>query len=450
MNNNTLQRDMTRGPLLPQMISFTLPFILANLLQTFYTMADLAIVGHFAPEGDLAAVSISGQVAMLLTLVGINLANGGQVYSAQLFGQNRRDEINEAVGTFFSFVAIAALVAAALCIFLARPVLGWLNTPELSFDAASGYLRICGVGMIFVFGYNAVCAILRGFGQSMAPTVFVAISSVMNILGDLILVKGLHMGALGAAYATAGSQFLAFLVSLIFLYRNREEAGFDFRLSSFRIHADKLRVILKLAFPLIVMQIALNVSMLLVGSYINRFGVAAASVAGIGNKLYSIVNIVSGAFCAAMATIVGQNIGAGQTDRIRHAMLISVVIDLCFFALIAAAALGAPRFVFRIFTAEEDIIELAPHYLRIAVWAYLSFALMHPTLGLINGVGNTTLNMIIGVLDGVVARIGLSMLLGNRLGMWGYFWGYSLAGLVSVILNWAYYFSGKWKYRKLL
>ena len=441
---------MTRGPLLPQMIAFTVPFVLANLLQTLYTIADLAIVGHFAPEGDLAAVSISGQVTILMTLIGISVANGGQIYTAQLLGQGRKKDLNTAIGTFLSFTAILAVAVSLLCLALGRSVLRWLNTPAPSVAAAGQYLTVCSLGMVFVFGYNAICAVLRGMGESKAPTVFIAVCAGMNVLGDLLLVMGLGLGALGAAIATAVSQFSAFLLALGFLYRRRAEAGFDFRRASFRIRREPLAVTVRLSLPLVIMQVALNVSMLFVSAYINGFGVAAASIAGIGNKLYSIVTTVSSAFSAAMATIVGQNIGAGQTDRIRQAMGISVVINLAFFAVIAGICLLFPRFVFGIFTDEEGIAALAPQYLRIAVWAYLAFALMHPVLGLINGVGNTPLNLVIGVLDGVAARIGLSLLLGSRLGMWGYFWGYCLAGYVSVILGWGYYFTGRWKRRRLL
>ncbi len=450
MKEHALQRDLTRGPLLPQMISFTIPFVLANLLQTMYTIADLAIVGHFAPEGDLAAVSISGQITMLMTLIGVSLASGGQIYTAQLLGQGRKKDLNSAIGTFLSFTAIVAVAVAALGIALGRSLLRWLNTPGESYASAAQYLIICCFGMLFVFGYNAVCAVLRGMGESRAPTAFIAVFALLNVFGDLLLVKGMGMGATGAAIATAISQLAAFLLALLYLYRRRAEAGFDFRRTTFRIRPGPLGITVRLALPLIVMQLAINISMLVVNSYINDFGVAAASVAGIGNKLYSIVSTVSGAFSAAMATIVGQNIGARQTGRIRQAMRISVVINLAFFAVIALVSLLYPRFVFRIFTGEEDIVALATQYLHIAVWVYLAFALMHPALGLINGVGNTSLNLVIGVLDGVAARIGLSLLLGSRLGMWGYFWGYCLAGYVSVLLSWIYYFSGRWTRRALL
>lgn len=450
MKENKVIHNLTEGPLFRQVVSFTIPFVLANLLQTLYTIADLAIVGHCSQSEALAAVSVSGQVTMLMTIVGNMIASGGQIFIAQLIGQRRNREINRTSGTFLTLSFLTSVVVAvAGCIF-ARDILAWLNTPAEAIDAAADYLGICSAGMIFVFGYNAVCAILRGMGQSKAPLVFVGITAALNVVGDLILVFGLDMGAKGAAIATVISQAIALFLALRFLYQRREQAHFDFKPASFLPDREKLFVIIKLALPLIAMQLAINISMLYVSSFINAYGVAAASCSGVGNKMFSVVNVVSSAFNASLATIVGQNIGAGRNDRVKKALFVALLINLAFFILVAFLVLVFPEAVFRVFTNDPEVLAMARPYLRIAVWAYLGFALMHPALGLITGVGNTVLNMVIGVLDGVAARVGLSLLLGERLGVWGYFWGFSLAGFVSVIFAWAYVFSGRWKKRKLL
>ncbi len=445
MKNKALVRDMTEGKLFPLLLSFTLPFMLSNLLQTLYTVADLAIVGHCSQTGALAAVSISSQVTMLLTLVSTSLANGGQVYIAQLIGQQRQRELNEATGTFLSFSVALSLLFTLLGVAFARPMLAWMNTPAEAFEPAVDYLRICSLGFLFIFGYNSVCAVLRGMGESAAPTLFVALSAAVNVVLDLVLVLVFDMGAFGAALATVVSQAAAFVASLVFLYRRREAAQFDFRAASFRPRADKLRVIVKLSLPLIIMQFGINVSMMYVNSHINVFGTAAASVSGIGNKLYSVVNIVSSAFGGAMATIVGQNAGAGRYDRAKSSLYMATGVTLTFFALVSAVSLLAPEAVFRVFTNDADVLAMARPYLRIAIWAYLAFSLMQPAMGLINGVGHTSLNLAVGLLDGVIARIGLSLGLGAAFGLWGYFWGYCLAGMVSVLLCWGYFFSGRWK-----
>lgn len=450
MKTKIQTQDLTQGPLGRQLIAFTLPLVLANLLQTLYTLVDLAVVGHFAGSGALAAVSVSGQITIFFTLVGTSFASGGQIYVAQLVGHQRRGELGAAIGTILSFVLLCSLVFAALGVGLCDTALGWLNTPAEALDDAADYLRICSVGLIFLFGYNAVCAALRGMGESKAPTWFIAVSAAVNVVGDLLLVAVFDMGAAGAAIATAVSQAAAFALSLWYLLRRSSPDTFEFKLRDLRIEGERLRVMVKLALPLVLMQVSIHLSMLYISAYINDFGTAAASLSGVGNKLNSVMTMVSGAFGTAMATVVGQNIGAGKIDRIRRSIRITTLINLAVFALIAVVVLVFPRAVFAIFTSDAEILDLAPQYLRIAVWSYLFFSLMSPSNGLINGVGNTMLNLGISIMDGVVARVGLSLLLGHIYGMWGYFAGYCLAGVVSVILGWLYVWSGKWTEHKLL
>lgn len=450
MKEKIQTKDLTHGPLFKQLIVFTLPLVLANLLQTLYTLVDLAVVGRFAGSEALAAVSVSGQITIFFTLIGTSFANGGQIYVAQLVGQGRKKELGAATGTLLSFVLLCSVVVAALGVGLCETALGWLNTPQEAFDGAADYLRICSVGLIFLFGYNAVCAVLRGMGESKAPTWFIAVSAAVNVVGDLVLVAVFDMGAAGAAWATAISQAAAFGVSLWYLLRRSGPDTFAFKLRDMRIQREKLGVIVKLALPLVLMQVSIHLSMLYISAFINDYGTAAASLAGVGNKLTSVMSMVSGAFGTAMATVVGQNIGAGRIDRIRRSIGMSTAVNLAFFVLIAVVVLVFPRSVFLLFTTDEAILSLAPQYLRIAVWSYLFFALMSTSNGMINGVGNTMLNLGISVMDGVVARIGLSLLLGRHFGMWGYFAGYCLAGGVSVILGWIYVWSGAWKKRKLL
>ncbi len=441
---------MTEGPLLRKILHFSLPLILANLLQTVYTLADLAIIGQFTDSAELAAVSVSGQITIFLTIVGNMLCNGGQVYVAQLVGQKRYKDISSCIGTLFVFILLCGLAMAVLGVAFARPMLRLLNTPAESFESAVRYLSVCSIGLIFLFAGNAICAALRGLGDAKAPTVFIAASSVLNIIGDLLLVKQWPMGAFGAALATAASQLFALILALAYLYRKREACHFDFVLSSFRLVPERLRVIISLALPLALQQIALHASMLYVSACINAYGVAAASLAGIGNKLYSVVSVVSGAMNTAMATASGQNLGAGKPARIKKALGICLLISVAVFLLLAFFSLVTPRAVFMLFSRDEAVLSLAPKYLSIAVWAYLFFALMHPVSGLVMGIGNTRLSALIGILDSLLGRVALSVWLGQAFGMWGYFWGHSLAGGVSALLLWGYYFSGRWKSYKAL
>lgn len=452
MQKDNMITDLTQGNLKRQIITFAVPFMLANALQTLYTLVDLIIVGQFVGSVGLSAISISGQITVLIMTVGNGLSNGAQIYISQLVGQKDSEGVSKTIGSTLTTVLLTGIIIGLAGIALAKPILTIINTPEESFKQATEYFMICCIGTVFVFGYNAVCSVLRGMGESKKPMLFIAVASVTNIVLDLLFVAVFKMESAGAAWATIISQAVSFIFALTFLYRRKEAFGFDFKMKSFAIDMKKFKVIIKLGIPLAAMQIFINISMIFCNSYINAYGVAASAVAGVGNKLYSLMGVVTGSFIATVATFVGQNMGAGNYDRIKKTVWYSWGFCTAFFVIVAFFALVFPTQIFRLFTSDAEVLEMAPRYLRISVWLYLSFAWMGPTLGLINGVGFTTLNLIIGILDSVVARIFLSLYLGITLnmGLWGFFWGSALAGFVSVILGAIYFWSGKWKSRSVL
>ncbi len=450
--NKTMIRDLTQGNLTSQMIRFSLPFMASNLMNMLYTLVDLAIVGQFVGSTGLSAISIAGQLTMLFYAVGTGYGNGGQIYVAQLVGQGKKKDLQETIGTLVTFCTILAFVVCAIGIGFARPLLTLLNTPAESMGDAVGYLIICCCGMPVTFVFGTFADMLRGMGDSKRPFMIMAVASCMNVVLDLLFVAVIPWGALGAALATVISQAFSCVFTVSYLYRRREEFGFDFKLKSFRIVGDKLKAATKLSVPLVTMQMAINISMMVVTAFVNDYGVVASAVAGVGGKLNSVMNVVSGATMAATASMVGQNVGAGKLDRAKKSVYVGWGINIVAFALVAAASLLFPRQIFGLFSKDPEVLDLAVDYLRIAVWLFLSFALMAPPLGLINGVGYTSLNLGVALLDGVAARISFSLLLGITAGMGlkGFWLGNALAGYISVIIPGIYFFSGKWKSRKVL
>jgi putative MATE family efflux protein len=451
-NNRTMINDMTQGPLAKQILLYSAPLVLANLLQTLYNLVDLAIVGQVVGSVGLSAVSIAGQITFLLYALGIGLGNGCQILISQQVGSGNIDGVRRTTGTTLTATIILAVVVTALGLIFKNAALRLLNTPDEAWVDATEYMFWCCLGIPFTYGYGSLCAVLRGMGDSKRPMYIIAIAAVTNIVLDLWLVKGLGMRAKGAAIATAVAQLMSFLFALAYLYHHRDSFGFDFKLQSFRIDRPTLKTVVGLAAPLAFMQIAINVSMMCVTSWVNAYGVVASAVTGIGTKLYSVASIITQAMQTAEATVAGQNIAAKKLDRVRHSMLVSVLICIIYWVLLSAVCLLFPKVVFGIFTSDVDVLAMAPSYMIILVVMYLGFALMAPPLGLISGIGNVKLNFIISLADGVVARIGLSLLLAIPLGMglYGYWWGSALAGFVSVIAGWVYFFSGRWKNRKLL
>ena len=258
------------------------------------------------------------------------------------------------------------------------------------------------------------------------------------------------MRAAGAALATVIAQGVSFVISLIYLYKNKERFGFDFKLQSFKPSRERLIPICKLGIPYIAQCLLITCSMMYVNARVNVFGVTASAVDSIGNKLNSIVNIVVGAISVASATMIGQCFGARKLDRIKHCYRACLAICMISCAILCGAYMLFPKQIFRLFSAEADVIAMAPQYMVIAAVWVLSICTMTAPYSVVDGVGNAMLGLVISVLDGVVARIGLCIILGNTMGLPGFWLGNALAGFVTTIMAGVYYYSGLWKKRQLL
>ena len=450
-NKNTLINDLTEGPLSRQIILFSIPLILGNLLHTLYNLVDMAVVGQFVGSEGLSAVATSGQVTMLMYCLGIGLATGGQILIAQQVGAGDREGVRKTIGTSFTFTILLSIAVTALGLIFYTPLLRALNTPEEAWTDAVEYLFWCCLGVPFTYLNGGLSSLLRGMGDSKHPTWFVAAAAIANIILDLVLVAAFGMRAKGAAIATSAAQLIGAAACIVYLYHNRDKLGFDFRLESFRMDRRILVTMLRLAAPLAFQTISINISMIFVNSWVNAYGVIVSAVNGVGTKLYSLATVVTHAMQSAVATFTGQNIAARKQERVVKTMEISTIFTMIFWLCSTAICVFLPKLVFGLFTHEDAVLEMAPGYMLIQIVMYLSFALMSPPLGFITGIGYVSLNLIIAIMDGVVARIGLSLILARLMeGPQAYWWASALAGFVSVIWGWLYFRSGRWKGRKLL
>ena len=254
--------DFTRGEVMPLLFKFFLPFLLANLLNSIYNTVDTIIIGQFVGSSGIVAVTMGGKMLNLFTNIGLAFAGGGQVLISQLVGAGRRDELNATIGTLFSEMFGLSLLFALVTFLFSRRIITWLNTPPEAFESAVVYLRITCAGLPLIFGYNAVSSVLRGMGDSKSPLIFIAIAAFINLVGDLIFIVLFHMGAAGTAIATVLGQGLSLLFSLTVLYRRREHFGFDFRPASFRVDYPKLRVMLRLGYPVALRACCITITQL--------------------------------------------------------------------------------------------------------------------------------------------------------------------------------------------
>ena len=445
-------RDLTEGNLTRQMLAFSIPFMVMNLLQALYNVVDLIVVGRFVGSAGLSAVSMGGLLTEIMLQFGIGIATGGQIYIAQMVGAKRKDKLCPAIMTSFFVIFVAAVIVGTAGCCLDRVFLRWINIPAEAMEYAHGYVFCCSAGIIFLYGYNAVCAVLRGMGNSTMPMLFAAVATVVNVGLDLLFVGVFHWAARGAALATVIAQGVSFFAAVVYLFRVRQTIGLEFSRGMAVFDGEMCRTIIKLGLPMTFMQIAVKGSMMYINSFINAYGVVTSVVVGVGDKLYSVINIVTAAIMASVSAVTAQNMGAAKPERAKQSVILGWKIGCGFVFLVSVLVLAIPQTIFGIFSDDREVIALAPTYLGISLIMYWGFALRCPPSGLIIGVGNTSLNFVIGLIDAVVARIGLSLLLGIvfRMGFWGFVLGNALAGMVSVLLCMCYFFSGRWKTRRVI
>lgn len=444
--------NMTEGSVFRHLWKFALPLLLANCLQTLYTTVDALVVGRFVGTAGLCAVSTCGELIHFYTMIAMGLTSAGQIIIAQFVGKNDKEAISKTIGSLFTLLIVTSLGLTVFCLLALDWQLGLMNVPAEAYSEGRLYTLISGAGLIFVFGYNGVSAVLRGLGDSKRPLVFIGIASIANLILDLLFVAVLNWGAAGAALATILGQGFSLVASLIYLYRRRESFGFDFRPRSFIPVKKYMTMLLRLGGPMAVQFAVIMISVIYISSQINLFGVAASAANGVANKLENIVRIVSNSVSTAASAMIAQNIAARKIDRCNKILGYSMVICVLWAALCSAAIYLFPRQIFSLFDTNTEVLNFALIFAPAGVVCYMGNGIRATANALMNGIGFASLSLVTGLLDSVVARIGFSILLGYVLdmGILGFWYGSALAGYVPIVIGFIYYLTGKWKTHKLI
>lgn len=447
MHESSIIHDMTKGNVFKQLITFSVPFMLANVLQIFYNIVDMIIVGQFIGSQGLSAVSIGADLVHLQLLICMGFSSAGQIVVSQYVGQKNEAGLSRFIGTLFSSLFIMGIIMTIAALLAESSLLNLLNTPAEALQDAKRYCNICFAGAIFSYGYNVIASILRGMGDSGRPLLFVAIASVINLVLDLLFVGVFRLGTAGAALATIIGQAVSLIISIVYLYRHRVQFCFDFHPKSFQIDYSSLVMLFKLGLPLALQSAAISTSQLFVSSNINSYGLVVSAVNGIGGKIGQTGVVVTSAVSSAGSSMIGQNLAARKRDRITKVVYHSLGISLIYCGLLSLIIAIFPEQVFSLFNSEPEILAMSHTYVIIAVLNFMGFALRNPMMGLINGLGCAKLAMFIGIMDGIVSRVCLALLLGEvlNMGIMGYWLGNVFAGYMPFIIGGVFFFSGLWK-----
>lgn len=443
--------NLTTGSVSKKLIAFAIPLLLANLLQSFYSVVDMLVVGRIVGETGLAAISNASMVSFIINSVCIGLTMGGTVLIAQYKGAGDTAGQGETVGTLFSLTLIASVLVTAAALSVYRPLFGLLNIPDEAMEDACGYMKIICCGTIFVFGYNAVCSIMKGIGDSKSPLYFVRIAAAVNIFLDLLLVGPFALGTEGAAYATVFSQGISFVIAVIHL--KRRSFVFDFRPGHFVIRKEKLAAILTVGLPTAIQMVVVNISYLVVTGMLNRFGVSVAAASGVGLKVNTFAGMPCWAIGQAVTAMAGQNMGAGDIGRVRETTRIGLCLNLAVTLVVVLFVQMFAGPIIMLFDPESaEVVRDGILYLRICCGINsLIYAAMYTFDSFAIGVGSANVAMLNALLDAVAVRLPVGWLLAFPFAFdfSGVYLGQALSPILPAMVGLLYFRSKKWEGRNL-
>ena len=439
----SLHRDFTQGNVLRHLVRFGVPFLLSNLLQALYNVTDMLVVGNFSTVQALAGVTNGGQITNVVVMIVAGLTVGGTILVGQYYGAKREKDISATIGTLFTVLGLLAVMFTVVIIALADPILRMIQTPDTVMDEARAYLKICMMGNIFIFGYNAVAAVQRGLGDAKRPLIFVGIACVINVVLDIWFVKELGMGAAGAAWATIIAQGVSVLMAATYLARNK--FLFDFKWRSFTIHPEKFRLIFKIGLPSSMQALVVSVSFLTLTALTNGFGDSASAAGGVVGKLNSFAILPVLAIQQSISAISAQNIGAGRYDRAMESLKKGILFSFILGATVFAIVQWIPDQLIALFSKDAKVISDGVAYLRAFSFDYLLVPFVFSFGGLVIASGHTIFSLILALLSSVILRIPAAWLLSSVMGLAGVGLGAPIATLGSSFLGLWFVLSGRWR-----
>ncbi|MDO4942123.1 MAG: MATE family efflux transporter [Lachnospiraceae bacterium] len=370
-----MQKNLTEGSLVKNLVAFSLPYLLSCFLQTFYGLADLFIAGQFNGAATISAVSIGSQVTHMLTVIIAGLAMGTTITISQAVGAQNRKRAAKAIGNTVVIFFIFAMIATLGLLIGTNGIIGILSTPPEAVDQTRQYLMICFAGVPFITAYNVISSVFRGLGDSKSPMYFVAIAGVLNIILDYALIGMFHMGAAGAAIATVASQAVSVVIAVFAL--RRFELGVRFGRKDLKVQKSVFEMILKIGIPIAAQDGFIQVSFLIITAIANGRGVTAAASVGIVEKIISFLFLVNSAMLSSVSAIAAQNIGAGKRNQAKKVLYYGILISVSFgiFATVVCELFTTP--IIGLFVKNDPaVVVMGVQYLRSYIFDCI-FAAVH-------------------------------------------------------------------------
>lgn len=430
--------DFTQGSILKKLVAFMMPVLGALILQAAYGAVDLLVVGRFGSTSGLSAVSTGSQVLNLVTFVVVQFAMGITVLIARYLGEKKPEKIGAVIGGGAIVFTIISVVLFIVMVCFAHPISILMQAPEEAVDLTASYVRICGGGIFFIVAYNLLSAIFRGLGDSKSPLLFVLVACIVNVVGDLALVAGLHMDAAGAAIATVSAQALSGVFAVVLLIK--KELPFSIARKDFRLNP-QCKKFLKIGLPLALQEFLTQVSFLALCAFVNRLGLEASSGYGVACKIVNFAMLVPSALMQSMASFVSQNIGAGKKKRAKKSMFTGIGVGLVVGCLVFALVMLKGDMLAGFFSTDAAVIENGYAYLKGFALETIVTAILFSMVGYFNGNNKTIWVMTQGLIQTLLVRLPLAYFMSiqpnaslTKIGL-----AAPISTMVGVVLNIGFY-----------
>lgn len=443
--------DFTVGNIPRHLITFAVPMLIGNLLQTFYNTVDSIWVGRFLGPGALAAVSVSFPVLFLFVAFATGLGIGNNVMVAQYLGAKREEDVRKTITnalTVFTLIGILTMVVGLL---FHERLLRLIQTPPEILPMASSYLVIFLMGLPFLFLYNAINTIFQGMGNSQTPLRLLIYATVLNVILDPLLILGVkpfpRLGIAGAALATTIAQGFSGILGLFFL----KSTSFVCFKRGYYFSARLSGIMFKLGLPAGIQQTILSLGFLTMSAIVNSFGKNVIAAFGAGSRVDQFAFLPAMTFSLAISSVAGQNLGALNFDRARDVARWGAIISSLFAVVATVVVFLVTPSIIHIFTTDPEVVRLGIVYLRIVSFSYLPLALMFAYNGFLRGAGDTMQTMLNTILALWAVRIPLAKLLSSlpvfaERGIWI---SQIVGPLVGFLVAYVYYLSGRWEQKIL-
>lgn len=439
-------QDMTVGNPSSVLIKFIIPLLIGNIAQQMYNTVDSIVVGHYIGDTALAAVGASMPIINLILALFMGVSTGAGIIVAQAYGSKDREKLSKAVGNVLTMTLAVGVICTLLGVFLSRPILNLLDTPENIFEGAANYLIIWMAGFIGCAFYNMGSGILRGVGDSIMPLVYLILACGLNIVLDIFFVAIVNMGVAGVALATILAQAISGIFCMIKLFKMRDII--DINKKSLTPDKNLCFNIIKIGMPAGLTQAIFSCAALVVQTLTNSFGSEIITTNTIIMRVDGFAMMPNFSFGMAMTTYVGQNIGARKTERVHSAAKHGLKLSLTVSIVMTVAILIFGKSLMSIFTDTAYIIDLGSRMLRVMAAGYLCVCITQVLSGIMRGVGDTMTPMIISVISTVLIRVPVAYLLAYLTDH-----QYPEVLFISLVISWvlgavitiAFYAKGNWK-----